>query len=232
MKRLFLSVLALLPVIMSHAVEPKGPQPFPFFTWGAKIGFNATGTYVTEAVIDGKELPGYEQDTQVGNFGTLQFRLNSKRLFFQSGIGLSANKSSVNIDRNSWNSESQTKDFISASYYMTSMTVPVQIGCHIVNQSPYCMSLFTGPKFRYTPKKYFSATFTNQNPYNLVETNKALSVGWSIGLSILIERTFLDFEYEAGINNLSKDIIDTNSGTGINIGHRISVLSFSYGIMF
>lgn len=232
MKRLFLSVLALLPLIMSHAVEPNGHQPFPFFTWGAKIGFNATGTYITEAVIDGKELPNYEQDTQVGNFCTLQFRFNSKRLFFQSGIGLSLNKSTVSIDRNSWNQESQTKDFIMASYSMKSMTVPVQIGCHIVNQSPYCMSVFTGPKLRYTPPKYFSATYSNQNPYNLVETNKPLSVGWSIGLSILIERTFLDFEYEAGLNNLTKDLIDTNSGTGINIGHRISVLSFSYGIMF
>lgn len=235
MRRLFLSVLALLPAVMAHAVEPNGPERFPFFTWGARIGFNATGTYISQAVLDGKDLTNYEQDTQVGNFCSLQFRFNSSRLFFQSGVGLSSNKTTVNIDRNSWKENSQTTDFLTASFVMKSVTVPVQIGCHIINQSPYCMSVFTGPRFRYTPSKYYSASFINQNPYNLAETNNPLSVGWTIGLSILIERTFLDFEYEAGISNLSKSINDTSgaySGSEFNLGHRTSILSFSYGIMF
>jgi len=235
MRRLILSVLALLPIITLHAVEPNGPQPFPFFTWGAKIGFNATGTYISQAVLDGKELNSYEQDTQVGNFCSLHFRFNSSRLFFQSGVGLSSNKTTVNVDRNSWKENSQTPDYLTASFVMRSVTVPVQIGCHVVNQSPYCMSLFTGPRLRYTPQKYYSATFVNDSPYNLAETGKALSVGWTIGLSILIERTFLDFEYEAGISNLSKDFNDTSgayTGSDFKFGHRTSILSFSYGIMF
>lgn len=234
MRRNILSVLLLVPLV-THALEPGKFEPLPLFTWGARVGFNATGTYIDKAVFDGKELGGYEQDTQVGNFFALQFRLNSSRLFFQSGVGLSSNKSTVSIDRNSWNSKSQTPDYLSVSYNMKSLTVPVQVGYHIVNQSPYCMSVFTGPRFRYTPSKFNSTTFSNQEPFSLAEDQKNLSVGWTIGLSVQIQSTFFDFEYEAGINNTSKSLYDTSGASPapvFEIGHRISVISFSYGLMF
>ena len=36
-------------------------------SWGAKVGFAANATYVTDAFINGHELTEYTQDTQVGN---------------------------------------------------------------------------------------------------------------------------------------------------------------------
>lgn len=234
MRLLLLTVLALSPII-SHAIEPGRFEPLPFFTWGARIGFNATGTYIDKAVFDGKRLADYEQDTQVGSFIALQFRFNSSRLFFQSGIGISSNKSSVEIDRNSWDKNNQTHDYIAVSYNTKSFMVPIQAGYHIVNQSPYCMSVFTGPRLRYSPDDFSTTSFSNQSPFVLAEEQKRFSVGWTIGLSVQIQRTFLDFEYEAGITNTSKRLYDTGGTTPdpeFEIGHRISVLSFSYGIMF
>ena len=199
MRRIILSVLLLVPLV-THALEPGKFEPLPLFTWGARVGFNATGTYIDKAVFDGKELGGYEQDTQVGNFIALQFRLNSSRLFFQSGVGLSSNKSTVSIDRNSWNSKSQTPDYLSVSCNMKSLTVPVQVGYHIVNQSPYSMSVFTGPRFNLgLGGNMFSAgkTYPGLMP---------VDAQWGFGLAVTIqEAVVIRAGYDTGLTNALKD---------------------------
>ena len=51
MRRIILSVLLLVPLV-THALEPGKFEPLPLFTWGARVGFNATGTYIDKAVFD------------------------------------------------------------------------------------------------------------------------------------------------------------------------------------
>ena len=59
----------LLPVMTTRAQETgKAEDDVPVFNLGARIGFAATGTYITDAFIDGHKLTEYTQDTQIGNF--------------------------------------------------------------------------------------------------------------------------------------------------------------------
>ena len=233
-------VLALLVMLGSattlHAENPEREDiPVPFITWGVRLGFAATGTYVTDAFIDGHQLTEYTQDTQVGNFAAMQLRLNSKRLLIQSGLGLSFNKSSFFIDKNSWNPEAEESNDMSCSYSMLSITAPVQFGFHIVNRPPYCMSVFTGPRLRYTPSGQYTVKYTNLDPYKFTESPTELIVGWTAGLSVQTGRTFLDFEYEATINTISGPMHDTTNAApapGYRLNRRIGIISFSYGIMF
>lgn len=226
----------LLPAVTLHAGEPANDDPHvQLITWGAKVGFAATGSYLTNAVIDGHKLTEYTQDTQVGNFMTLQFRMNSKKLLIQSGIGLSFNKSAFFVDKNSWDPDNETIDELSCSYSMKSVIIPIQVGFHLVNRPPYCMSVFTGPRLRYTPSKYYTSEIANLDPYQFSESPSDLVMSWTMGLSVQIGRTFLDFEYDATINNVNGPLHETSGADPApeySIDRRVGIISFSYGIMF
>ena len=232
-------ILATILLMLAPAVKAAGPaddfEPQPFFTWGARVGFAATGTYVTDVFFDGHQLDEYTQDTQIGNFAALQFRLNSKRFFFQSGLGIGMNKSTFTMDRNSWNSTADSKNEFSMSYSMISMMIPAQFGLHAINTPPYTLSVFTGPRLRLISDKYYSYSFSNIDPYILDETPSATVISWTLGMSVQIGRTFFDFEYETSLNNLSGSVSDNsgiNPAPDIRMERRFGALSFSYGIMF
>ena len=237
MKRLVLAMAcASIPALMANARQPDGNEnDIPAIVWGARIGFAATSTYLTDFVIDGHELTDYTQDTQLGNFASLQFRLNSKKMLFQTGIGISINKSSFSFDKNSWNKESDSRNEVLCSYSMKSILVPLQIGYHFVNQPPYCMSVFTGPRLRYIPDKHYWIEYKNLAPYEFSESPNNLLIGWTAGLSIQIGRTFLDFEYEVTINKVSRGMYPANDNDltpDYRLDRRVGIISFSYGIMF
>ena len=225
----------LLPAFAAQANGPRSALPAFSSNWGARVGFAATATYITDAFIDGHELTQYTQDTQIGNFAAFLFRMNSRTIFFQSGFGMNCNKSCLYVDMNSWDSEAETKNNMSCSFTIKSFTIPLQIGYHIVNQPPYCMSAFTGPRLRYTPEKYYSVTFDNLAPYEFTETPTELVIGWTAGLSVQIGKTFLDFEYEATINNITGPMTDTSNtypSPEYKLDRRLGIMSFSYGIIF
>ncbi len=235
-----LRVLATLCLILtatsSMAQESLGRQfQSTKFNWGVRIGFAATGTYLTEAVMNDHKLPDYTQDTQVGNFIALQFRLTSNSVLLQTGVGLSSNKSSFFVDRNSWDAESTTRYEVGCSYSALSMMIPLQIGYHVIDRPPYRMSIFTGPRLRYVPSKYYSVEYTNTDPYIYSDSPTELVIGWTAGMSIQIGRTFLDFEYEATINNVSSGMYETTGNASapvFTLDRRVSIISFSYGMIF
>ena len=204
-------------------------------SWGAKVGFAANATYVTDAYLNGHELTDYTQDTQVGNFASLLLRLNSRTVFLQTGIGLSFTNSCFYVDLNSWDPEAESKNEISCAYEFNSLTLPLQMGYHIVNSPPYCMSAYTGPRLHYTPDKFYKVQYSNLEPYQITDTPIELIMGWTIGLSVRIGRQLLDFEYEATINTISGPMTDLNGidpAPDFRLDRRLGMMSFSYGIMF
>jgi hypothetical protein len=233
------SLTLITALFLFNAVFAQNPNrsALPAFSssWGAKVGFAANASYVTDAFINGHELTECTQDTQVGNFTSLILRLNSRTVFLQTGLGLSFTNSCFYIDTNSWDPEAESKNQISCVYDFKSLTLPLQMGYHIVNSPPYCMSAYTGPRLRYTPDKFYKIQYSNVEPYQLTDTPIELIMGWTIGLSVKIGRQLLDFEYEATINTVSGPITDLN---GINpapdyrIDRRLGMMSFSYGILF
>ena len=237
MKSRALTTIAVLLLSMNAYAQIWSRSSLPAFSsnWGARVGFAATASYVTDAYINEHELTEYTQDTQVGNFAAFLFRLNSRTVFFQSGLGLSCNKSHFYVDLNSWDPEAESKNEFSCSFTYKSFTVPLQVGYHIVNRPPYCLSAFTGPRLRYTPDKFYSVQFSALEPFDFAEDPTEWIIGWTAGLSVQIGRTFLDFEYEATINTVSgpfKDLNDTYPDSEYRLDRRLGIMSFSYGILF
>lgn len=237
MKFRTLTLLTALFLFQAAQAQFLSRNTLPAFSssWGAKVGFAANATYVTDAYLKGHELTEYTQDTQVGNFAAFLLRLNSRTIFLQTGLGLSFNQSCFYMDMNSWDPDSETIDEMSCSYRLKSLTLPLQIGYHIINSPPYCMSAFTGPRFHYTPDKFYSVQYSNLEPYQITDSPIELIMGWTVGLSVKIGRTFLDFEYEATINPISGPMTDLNNidpAPDYRLNRRLGIMSFSYGILF
>lgn len=234
MKR-HVTILAAALLLSVPVKAEKEFEPLSTFTWGIRAGFAATGTYVSDASINGLEFEEYTQDTQVGNFLAVQCRLNSRRLFLQSGLGLGFNRSTFTLNTDDMELPDGMLQNPGMTYQFKSIMLPIQAGCHIINQSPYCLSLFTGPRLRFLSDRHYETSFSNFAPYSLNESPVAVILGWTFGMSVQISRTFLDFEYEAGIGNISDGIHDSSGispSPDISLGRRFGVISFSYGIMF
>lgn len=230
----FIMILLLATTAQAQILSRKSLPPFSA-NFGAKVGFSATASYVTDAFMFGHELPEYTQDTQVGNFATFLIRLNSRTVFLQTGLGMNCNKSCFYTDMNSWDPEATSRNELSCVFTYKSFSAPLQIGYHIVNRPPYCMSVLTGPRFRYTPEKFYTVQYSNIDPYLLTEAPTELIIGWTAGLSVQIGRTFLDFEYEATINPTTGPITDmsnTDPAPDFRLDRRLGIMSFSYGILF
>ena len=235
LRRLTFITLLLLATTARAQMLSRSALPAFSTNWGAKVGFSATASYVTDAYMFGHELTDYTQDTQIGNFASFLLRLNSRTVFLQTGFGMNYNKSCFYEDMNSWDEEATSRHDISCAFTYKSFSVPFQMGYHIVNRPPYCMSVFTGARFRYTPDKFYSVQYGNVDPYQISEKPTELIIGWTAGLSVQIGRTFLDFEYEATINTITGPIYDINNmepAPDFRLDRRLGIMSFSYGILF
>ena len=231
---ILLTVLFLSPAAQAQFLSRNSLPAFSS-SWVVKVGFAANASYITDASYNGHKLTEYNQDTQVGNFSAVLLRLNSRTIFLQTGLGLSFTNSCVSLDLNSWDPEATAKNDISCAYELKSLTVPLQMGYLIVNSPPYCMSAYTGPRFRYTPDKFYNVKYTFPEPYELTDSPIQLMMGWTFGLSVNIGRQFLDFEYEFTINPVTRPITDlsnTDPALDFKLNRRLGIMSFSYGITF
>lgn len=233
MRKAYLTLFGVLAFALLNAQNTVNSS-IPF-SWGARIGFAATQTYLLDAYMDGHKIEDYSQDTPVGNFAALQFKWNFNKFLIQSGAGLGFNKSTFIADRNSWDPNATSSNNMSCTYSMISLMVPVQIGVNVVNKAPYCLSVFTGPRFRYAPVKHQESDFINTSPYVFSENLNEFPIGITGGLSIQSGRTFLDFEYEYIITNLSSKLTDTSGVADIprySLNRNTGIMSFSFGYMF
>lgn len=206
-------------------------------SWGVKAGFSSAGTYLSNASIDGIRLREYRQDTQLGNFITMHMQYGYDKLYLQSGLGIGFNKSTFYLDMNSSANEEQAPEEMCYSYRLTSLMVPVQIGYSIVNQQPYRMAVYGGPRMRILSKSRYETSVTGIGSMQINEKPASMVFGATVGMTVQIGRTFFDMEYEAILSNISSGITvtDTDGNTGlpdIRLDRKMGIFSFSYGFLF
>ncbi|MBR6371105.1 MAG: hypothetical protein IKS24_08550 [Bacteroidaceae bacterium] len=238
MKRHFALALILLLVFLrlpAAGSDVHGVQSMPSFTWDIRFGFSATGTNVRNPQADGKKLDGYTQDTQVGHFFGMDGYYNRKHIFLKTGIGLSRNKSTFYVDLNSWNSEAESVRDIGVSLSSYNIFIPLQTGIHIINKTPYSMSVYTGPRFIIPFTSSYNSSFIGLEEQDIKENLSDFIWGWTVGLTIRSGKTMIDFEYESGISNISRGFEGTCPQPipeQLVLNRKLNILSFSYGITF
>ncbi len=236
MKKVILILLsAMLFHLPSAAVDNSVRDKKPDVSWGGKLGFTSCSTYLTNASVNGKELEEYSQDTQLGNFISVNMQYGYDSFFFQTGLGIGLNKSAFQVNLNEHILNSFSPDELELEYKITSIFLPVQIGYSVVNRPPYKMSVYAGPSMRIQSLKKYDCNVSDESRFSVSETPRRFLFGGTCGFCVQTGRTFFDMEYELVVSNISKRLSITKNGTelqDLKLGRRMGIFSFSYGILF
>lgn len=167
---------------------------------------------------------------------SLVARMTINRFYMQVDITPSQIRSAIEFDVNSWNSESTTTDmaaFAMKGYYME---IPLVFGYNIINEEPYSMSLFTGPKISIPFTNTYSTNFSGFKQEGLSEEPSSHSFSWTVGVGYKIGRAFFNFNYDLGLNNISEKINyetpPTNTNSIVSMDRKTGVFSFALGVFF
>lgn len=233
MKRILAAILFLSAFCPAQARTEEDTWDASGFSYGLKIGFAATGTNLSGASVDGMEMEDYRQDTQLGNLGILQLGYGMNKFYLKSGAGISLNKSTFFFDGDGELFPAGSE--ISCSYKLHNILVPFQFGYNVIDQEPYRMSIYAGPDLRFILTDRYRFDIAEQNGISFMEEAAKMTAGITLGLNVLIGRTFFDVEYERVLTDISKGISLEGadaSGHRLDLGRHMGIFSFSYGILF
>lgn len=210
------------------------------FSWGAKVGFNATFPIINSLSVNDFEADNIHLQYKVGFLAALFCRINIERMFIQPSFSWHRSEGEIRftvpglID-NLANPSLQVPIHL-LSMKAESLELPIMVGYNLVKQSPYGLSLMVGPKLKYNYKVSYTSNFDNKAQE--LENNKSpFGISISAGVGVSIWRLFFDFVYEFGLNHTESDFNDRVSqipvnGYDITMNKRTNVMSFSLGFLF
>lgn len=237
MKRLallaILTLLSLSDAVSKSILEPESTSKVNI---GFKGGFASTGLLMTDLYVQGHQIYEYESNSQVGYYMSLVTRMTMKRFYLQTEIMPSHIRSAIEFDKNSWDPEATTTDMASFKMNGYYMEIPLLIGYNIIDDEPYSMSLFAGPKITIPFTNTYSTTFVGFGQEGLCEEPSSYYFSWIIGVGYKIGRAFFNFNYNIGLNNISESInyetAPTDPNSIVSMDRHTGVFSFALGVFF
>lgn len=205
--------------------------------YGVKGGFSSTLYTVQDLSIAGMPVGDYVTKSEISSFYTAFARLNIKRHYLQTECTYNVSNYTVEFASTQWNPSAQPHDLSTIGTKIIGLEVPLYYGYHIMQEGPYGMSFFAGPKAKIILTNYSKHRFENV-PYEFIsERVTPFNFSLMAGFGINIGRVFFDFSFEYGLHNISNgfttvDLNGEESTRGIIFDRRKNVLSFSVGFMF
>lgn len=212
--------------------------------FGVRAGFNSTLFIVSDLTVNGNSISETQNNYKIGYFAAAFVRINlGKTWFLQPEMAYNYSRTNMSFDRPlsfTAGGEVDRSTQTDVTSKIHSLEVPVLFGYNIVKQSPYSMSVFAGPKFRYlwnTDKNGLSV-HDELATIDVQETLHPVNVSLTLGASVTISRIFFDFRYDIGLHNISRSI-NLKAVDGSNVGQPVSdihfnrrenILSFSVGV--
>jgi hypothetical protein len=204
------------------------------FNFGAKAGVQAITYNDPEFDIEGYEFDRSNiQSNKIGFTFAPFIRLSKGKFYLQT-------EATMGIARHSF----EFKDISTAEIENTAagiaeyelktycIQVPILFGYSIVQQGKFGMSIFTGPRTKFTFTALSEQNFKHFKHKGLEEVLKDKTYYWEIGLGVNIHNVFFDFAYDVGITKASEHIISDKEGVRFRSDRRDNILSFSIGMIF
>jgi hypothetical protein len=219
--------------MLSHA-QQKGSSSI---NYGVKGGFSSTIYEVKELAVAGAPINNYIAKSEISSFYTAFARVNMKRHYLQTEVSYNISNYTINFSTNQFNPSAQPHDKSTIGTKIIGLEVPLYYGYHILQNGPYGLSFYIGPKAKFTITDFSRHTFDNF-PYTEIKENiNPINFSCMIGLGINISRVFFDFSFEYGLHNISNgfttiDLEEYSSCEDFIFDRRKNVLSFSIGFMF
>lgn len=221
-------------IFIPCCISAQGKEKQLTFNFGAKAGFQAIAYNNPEF-----EIEGYEFDCNTLHSNRIGYtfapfaRITMNRLYVQTeGV--------FGIARHSFDFKDTEESDINPvhptqpTYNLRTicLQVPIVVGCHIIQQGKYHMSIFTGPKTKFVFTAHSKQDFVHFKYANLEEVLKKRCYYWETGLGVSIGNVFFDFIYDWGITKASEYIISSTDNRKFRSDRRDNILSFSVGMIF
>ena len=219
--------------VLTHA-QQKDSSPV---NYGVKAGFSSTIYEVQLLSVAGTPINSYLAKSEISSFYTLFARTNIGRHYVQTEVSYNISNYTIDLYTTQFNPSAQPHDKSILGTKIIGLEVPLYYGYHILQEGPYGLSFYVGPKAKFTLTDFSRHTFINF-PYTQIKENiNPINFSCMVGLGINISRVFFDFSFEYGLHNISNGFTTTDLGDNIShndfiFNRRKNVFSFSIGFMF
>lgn len=230
MRKLIICILLILPCMLSAQESDKKLR----LNAGVKAGFQAITYNSPTFSIDGYTYnENTIQSNKIGYTIAPFLRLSRGRFYLQveSAFGISRHSFDF-TDTREGEIEKATDNV--PQYYLNTycLQVPVLIGYEFIKQDKYGMSVFTGPRTKFTFTSLNDQEYRHFAYDDLNEVIEKKTYYWELGLGIKIYNVFFDFVYDMGLTDASKYIEAPKMGKRFKSRRKDNILSFSVGVIF
>lgn len=201
---------------------------------GLKLGFQAI-TYNNPTF----EIDGYAynentiQSNRIGYTAAPFLRVSYNRFYIQTDAAFGITHHSFDFTDTHESSVAVVTQN-TPQYNLTTycLQVPLLIGYEFIKQEKYGMSVFTGPRTKFTFTSHDEQEFKHFSYEDLNEVLEKKVYYWEVGLGVRIYNIFFDFAFDIGLTEASKNIQATKSGKEFKAKRKDNILSFSVGMIF
>lgn len=231
MKRTLTMLLFLLPLTGAFAQQERK------INVGAKAGFSSATYSVFALSVNGTEISDFTPRSEVSNYFTLFVRYNKGRHYLQTEASYDINHYSVVFPTQQWYGLANRTDRTVINTHLTSIGIPLIYGYHTHKENLYGMSFYIGPKMNFVLPSRSKGSYENFTQD--VITEFVAPVLWStvVGYGINIRNLFFDFNFQLGINKVSRGFVTNhdnvkNDHNDIIFQRRRNDICFSAGFIF
>lgn len=200
-KLLLISVCCTL-IFPAIRAEKRWKEENKRFNFGLIAGVNAPFVNNRSILVDWKESEKPDNESGIGATVALFGRTNINRNYLQVEIGTSFFRNQTVWDLNEFYTTATSQTNINTS--VLTLDIPLLYGYNFVKRQPYELSLFAGPKMRYTYKYKESAGNFGVYTFSIDEPIHPVTACFIVGMATKISRFILDFRYEFAITVQNK----------------------------
>lgn len=233
--RTFLIIISLfiaLPQVFAKTSETNNKR----FNYGVTLSANAPFVHERKTYINNTEVSKPLNETKMAGSISLFGRVNLKRNYLQLEVGTSVIRDVVSLDIQEFG-YSRNLNVDSKNFALT-LDIPLLYGYNFIKRDKYELSLFVGPKLRYTYLNKEDINNPQNITFNLNEDTNPITACVIIGMGTKISRVLIDFRYEFGITEHNKPGTFSLYEKGVLISEgtfyakrSINLLSFSLGVI-
>lgn len=155
------------------------------------------------------ELPvseGFNSEYAAGYFGGVMARFDYKRFYIQNEILYSEKSSKIE----------KTTLIESKNAKWRSIEIPLVIGYKVVDLAALNVRVFGGGVYSYVLDENFSSL--NQLKTTYTKFDKS-NIGYQVGAGVEFWKFTLDFTYQGGLNNVSKNFSSKPNSFNVGVGY-------------
>ncbi|MBO5721423.1 MAG: outer membrane beta-barrel protein [Bacteroidales bacterium] len=235
--RIFYVILVLFLILPSSlfakSINENKKERFDF---GIAISANAPFVNERKMYVNWVETNKPSNETKMAGNISIFGRVNIKKHYLQIETGNSFIRDIVTLDLKDFGYS--TNKYINSKNFAITLDIPIIYGYNFIKKNKYELSLFGGPKMRYTYHNRENIEKLSGISFNINEDIHPITACCLIGMSARMSRLFVDFRYEFAITvhnkpgtySLYENNVLISEGT-FYAKRGINLLSFSLGVI-